>query len=155
LLGLSVQHEWPKCRKKSVGSDYLGAILDGSAFVIVQPVAAITLAASSVCAGSGVASKGAGTVRALSFSTPVVENQSGSLISDSFRPRGQQLCRHRVPSKSSIKLDGEYEENSGQTETFPRKIKEKDKIIAPNFPSVTNSRQMAQRLSPFACAGQR
>jgi hypothetical protein len=54
-----------------------------------------------------------------------------------------------------IKLDGEYEKNSGQTETTPRKIKEKDKIIAPNFPSVTNIRQMAQRLSPFACAGQR
>ena len=37
-----------------------------------------------------------------------------------------------------LKLDGEFEEMTSGGETVTRKIKEHDKVVSPNFPSITN-----------------
>jgi hypothetical protein len=46
-----------------------------------------------------------------------------------------------------VKLEGEYEEVVGETETVTRRIKEADKVACPKFPSVTNVRAWHTQLT--------
>ena len=52
-----------------------------------------------------------------------------------------------MASCQTVKLEGEYEEVVGETETVTRKVKEQDKVLAPKFPTISNLRQWHVQLA--------
>ena len=50
-------------------------------------------------------------------------------------------------SGDTVKLEGEYEEIVGATETVTRRVKEQDKVVAPKFPTVNNIKQWHNQMA--------
>ena len=46
-----------------------------------------------------------------------------------------------------VKLDGEFEEITGETEVTTRRVKERGKVLAPKFPTVVNIKQWHNQLA--------
>ena len=141
------------------GSGAGTAIVAGSGAAVASPATADSSAASSYAVGGGAGSGGRVTASSVDpppAAGPTVpttrEAREPSALAPSLTPRpsvppSTGAIEVTTSDGRVIKLDGEYEEISGETEIITRKVKENDKVIVPKFPSVTNIRQWQNGLA--------